>query len=310
MSPGGRGEGWAEHAAKATAPGTPRLDLLEDLGGQGPVLHLAHANGFPPGTYRLFARALAAQYHVVALPARPLWPDSVSAGAPTWRTMAGDLLRGLEELGAPGIVGVGHSLGGVITLWAAIDRPDLFRAVVLIDPVILPPHWLWGLRLARSLGLQARQPLVRATLRRRRTWPDHRACFDHCRHKDLFARWSDEALWDYVLAATREEGNQVGLRYSPQWEAHIFATVPADIWPDVPRLDVPCLVVRGQGSQTFLPGALARVARRLPAARAVTIPGAAHLVPMERPLETATAVLDFLTAGQFEGTMAVRGGDR
>ncbi|HEX8438854.1 MAG TPA: alpha/beta hydrolase, partial [Archangium sp.] len=25
---------------------------LEDWGGTGPVLHLAHANGFPPATYR------------------------------------------------------------------------------------------------------------------------------------------------------------------------------------------------------------------------------------------------------------------
>jgi pimeloyl-ACP methyl ester carboxylesterase len=297
---------------EATVSGTPRLDLLERLGGQGPVLHLAHANGFPPGTYRLFAQALATRYQVVALPARPLWPGSRHGEAPTWRALAGDLLRGLEALGAPapGIVGVGHSLGGVLTLWAAIDRPDLFQAVVLIDPVILPPHWLWWLRLARAFGLDARQPFVQAALRRRRTWPDTQACFDHYRRKELFDRWSDDALRDYVRAATRQEDDGLTLRYSPEWEAHIFGTVPADIWPDVPRLRVPCLVVRGEHSQTFLAPALARVARRLPAARIVTIPGAGHLLPMERPQETATAVLDFLTAGEFGGTMGVRGGNR
>jgi pimeloyl-ACP methyl ester carboxylesterase len=293
----------------ATAPGAARLDLLEELGGRGPVLHLAHANGFPPGAYRLFAQALAARYRVVALPARPLWPGSAPEEAPTWRTLAGDLLRGLEALAAPGIVGVGHSMGGVLSLWAAIDRPDLFRAVVLIDPVILPAHWLWWLRLARALGLDGRMPLVQATLRRRRTWPGYQACFDHYRGKELFARWPDDALWDYVRAATREEGGALALRYPPEWEAHIFGTVPADIWPDVPRLRVPCLVVRGEHSQTFLPGALGRVARLLPAARVVTIPGATHLLPMERARETATAVLDFLTADEFRGTIAVPGGD-
>ena len=297
-------------AGDATAPGTPRLDLLEDLGGQGPVLHLAHANGFPPGAYRLFAQALAAHYRVVALPARPLWPGSMPEEAPTWRTMAGDMLRGLEALDAPGMVGLGHSMGGVFTLWAAIDRPDLYRAVVLIDPVILPPHWLWWLRLARAAGLDGRMPLVQATLRRRRTWPGQQACFDHYRRKDLFARWPDDALWDYVRAAVHEEGEAVTLRYRPEWEAHIFATVPVDIWPDVPRLSVPCLVVRGEHSKTFVPGAEARVARLLPAARVVTIPGATHLLPMERPRETATAVLDFLTAGEFGGTIGVRGGNR
>ena len=36
------------------------IDLLHDFGGQGPLIHLAHANGFPPGTYTPFAQALAA----------------------------------------------------------------------------------------------------------------------------------------------------------------------------------------------------------------------------------------------------------
>jgi len=288
---------------------TPRLALLEDLGGRGPVLHLAHANGFPPGTYRLFAQALATHHHVFALPARPLWPGSRPVEAPTWRTMAGDLRAGLEALAPGGIVGVGHSLGGVLTLWAAIERPDLFRAAVLIDPVILPPHWLWWLRLNRAVGLDGRQPLVRAALRRRRTWPDYQACFDHYRRKEFFARWSDDALWDYVRTATREEGDGLALRYPPEWEAHIFSTVPVDIWRDVPRLPVPCLVVRGEHSETFVPVALARVARLLPAARVVTIPGAGHLLPMERPQETATAILDFLTTGKFGGTMGVQGGN-
>ncbi|NLF13171.1 MAG: alpha/beta hydrolase [Anaerolineaceae bacterium] len=276
-------------------PETPRLDLLEDLGGQGPVLHLAHGNGFPPGTYRLFAQALAARHHVVALPARPLWPGSSPGDAPTWRTMAGDLRRGMEAMASNGIVAVGHSLGGVLTLWAALERPDLFRAVVLVDPVILPSHWLLALRLARALGLHSWVPLVRATVRRRRTWPDEQACFDHYRHKPLFARWSDEALWDYVRAATRQAGDGLVLRYPPEWEAHIFATVPAGIWRDVPRLRVPCLVLRGEHSRTFVPGALARVARLLPEARIATLRGAGHLLPMERPSETAAAILDFLT---------------
>ena len=121
---------------------------------------------------------------------------------------------------------------------------------------------------------------------------------------------TDEALWDYVRAATREEGEGLHLRYPPEWEAHIFGTVPVDIWPDVARLAVPCLVVRGELSVTFVAGALARVARLLPAARAVTVSGATHLLPMERPQETANAVLDFLTTEQFGGTMEMRGGNR
>ncbi|MFC2031070.1 hypothetical protein ACFLWA_10115 [Chloroflexota bacterium] len=49
-----------------------QLELLHDFGGSGPTLHLAHANGFPPGTYGPLAETLTGGYRVVALPSRPL----------------------------------------------------------------------------------------------------------------------------------------------------------------------------------------------------------------------------------------------
>jgi len=273
--------------------------LLVDLGGHGPLLHLAHANGFPPGSYRRLARALADDYHLVALPARPLWPGSHPAEVPTWHPLADDLVQGLDALGQTGIVGVGHSLGGVLTLWAALapraGRPDLFRALVLVDPVILPRPWLWGLRLLRQLGLGDKQPLVQGALHRRRTWPGRQACFEHYRQKTIFARWSDAALWDYVEAGTVVEADgSVRLRYPPEWEAHLYDTVPLDIYHDVAHLRLPVLFLRGETSRTFRPGVQARLARLLPQARTAMVAGAGHLLPMEKPEETAAAIRAFL----------------
>jgi pimeloyl-ACP methyl ester carboxylesterase len=272
-----------------------QADVVRDFGGQGAVVHLAHANGFPPGTYRPLAEHLAERYHVLALPSRPMWPGSRPESAPTWRPMAGDLIEGLEDLGLRGIAGMGHSLGGVLTMWAAIDRPDLFRAVVLIEPVILPPIWLLGLRVARWLGLKQWQPLVQGALNRHRTWPSRQAAFEHYREKPLFARWSDDALWAYVESGLIEGGDGLfELAYPPDWEAHIYATISTSIWRDVPLLNTPALVLRGERSDTFRAQAQARLARLLPQAQMVTIAGAGHLVPMERPTETAEAILDFL----------------
>jgi pimeloyl-ACP methyl ester carboxylesterase len=205
------------------------------------------------------------------------------------------LIEVLDGLGVPDITGIGHSLGGVLTLWAAIQRPDLFRAVVLIDPVILPPTWLWSLRLLRALGLEQRQPLVKGALRRRHTWPSRQACFDQFRARSFFAAWSDEAVWDYVNSGTKARADgRVELRYPVAWEAQLFATAPTDIWRDVPKLRVPALIVRGAHSKTFQPSAQKRMARRLPEAHLVTIPGAGHLVPMERPAETGAAIRGFM----------------
>ncbi len=272
------------------------LDLLQDFGGDGPLVHLAHANGFPPGSYRPLAQELADCCHVVALRSRPLWPGSRPQSAPTWQPMVDDLVEGLEGLGLKGIVGVGHSLGGVLTMWAAIRRPALFRAVVLVEPVLLPPSWLWWLRLMRLLGLSRRQPLVQSALHRHRTWPSRQACFDHYRAKPLFARWSDEALWAYVEAGTRPrpEGG-VELVYPPEWEAQVFATSPTGVWRDVPNLRAPTLLIRGERSETFRPTALARAARLIPHAQVAVIANAGHLAPMECPAETARLIAEFVT---------------
>jgi pimeloyl-ACP methyl ester carboxylesterase len=268
---------------------------VHDFGGEGPIIHLAHANGFPPGAYRGLAETLTGRYHVIALPSRPLWPGSQPQSAPTWHPLADDLIQGLDGLGLQAVVGVGHSLGGVLTMWAAIQRPDLFQAVALVDPVILPPAWLCMIRLLRGLGLERRLPLVQGTLRRRRSWPSRQECYEQYRGKPFFARWPDAILWDYVQSGTVVRGNgQAELVYPPEWEAHIFATTPTGVWHDVPHLRTPALVIRGEHSSTFLPAAQARLARQLPGARYATIPEAGHLLPMERPAETGRAIQEFV----------------
>ena len=289
--------------------GSQETRFLVDLGGDGPVVHLAHANGFPPGTYEPLAAALRTNYHLIGLAARPLWPGSRPESAPKWQPMADDLIKALDGLARSGaislpIIGAGHSLGGVLTLWAAIRRPDLFRAVVLIDPVILPPSQLRVLRLMRLVshvsgdlvGLHRWLPLVRATLRRRRIWPSRKACSDHLAGKPFFAGWPAASLDAYVNSGTRERADgQVELIYPPEWEAHIFATTPTDIWRYVPQLHTPVLAIRGERSPTFPAGSMARLARLLPHAHTLTIAGSDHMVPLERPAETAAAIHDFVS---------------
>ena len=49
---------------------------FDDFGGAGPLLHFAHANGYPPRAYAPLLESLLSTHHILAAHARPLWPGS------------------------------------------------------------------------------------------------------------------------------------------------------------------------------------------------------------------------------------------
>jgi pimeloyl-ACP methyl ester carboxylesterase len=266
-----------------------------DWGGRGPILHLAHGNGFPPGTYDDFAARLTGRLRVVGMECRALWGTVEASTLHHWRELADDLVRFLEELGTGPVIAVGHSLGAVTSLYAAAAHPQLVRGLVLIDPVLIPP-WqapLWAV--AMALGLNQRSRLAVQARRRRVRWPNHEVMWRAYRAAPVFRRWREPFLRDYVQAGTEELADgTVRLRYPPAWEARIFETAPPDVWLTLPALRrLPLLVIRGELSETFLEGAMWAMRRLVPGARFVEIAGADHFVPMCRPREVADALLDF-----------------
>ena len=270
-----------------------------DFGGSGPSLHFAHANGYPPRAYAPLIETLTPRYHVTAMLMRPLWPGHPPNGLRDWSPLADDLLRFLDGRGEQGVIGVGHSLGGVVTLIAALRRPELFRAVVMIDPVLLPYGVLFAWTIAYKLGLAHHlHPLIPATLRRQCVFDSVEAMYTSYRRKAVFSRIDDHGLRACVeaLARPRPDG-QVELAYPTDWEVKIYLTGPLvewKLWPQVKGLRVPLLVVRGQETDAFMPVAARMMQSRLPGAEIRTIAGAGHLVPLEKPEEVGAVIHEFL----------------
>jgi len=177
-------------------------DVWHDWGGAGSTVHFAHANGFPPGTYRKLVETLTENHHVVSMAARPLWSPNPAAELQDWFELAGDLRVELERRGLRGILGVGHSLGGVASLLAAADDPGLFRAVVAVDPLVLTGRvsTFWGLM--KGVGLGGRLGLVRGARSRRDHWPDRETVLSSYRRKKIFKFWDPEVLDDYINCGT------------------------------------------------------------------------------------------------------------
>jgi pimeloyl-ACP methyl ester carboxylesterase len=280
---------------KLSPGGVPYLDW----GGQGPLLHLAHANGFPPGTYTSFVQCLADEFHVLGMECRALWGTHNPARLRHWRELGEDLASFLMELSPDGALAAGHSLGAVTTLFCAQAYPGLIRAMILIDPVILPAWFapLWAA--AKVMQLNRRSPLAQQARQRRMDWPSRKVLERACRLAAPFRRWQEPFLHDYIDSATVDlDGGGVRLRYPREWEARIFETAPPDIWCALPRLrHLPLLVLRGQYSDTYRKETAWLLRRLWPQAEFLEIAGADHFVPMIRPEETAQAIKAFLGAG-------------
>ncbi len=271
-----------------------------DFGGHGGPLLLAHANGYPPGAYRRFVTPLLDRHRVWGILQRPFWPNARPADLPDWHPLGADIIRLLDAAGLGGVVGAGHSLGGVAMLYAAVERPDLFRALVLIEPVFLPPDLLAELRRAPTAAAD-RLPLVRVARARRSRWTSRAAAFEHLRGKAVFARIPDDVLWDHVVGALRaaaDGSGDVELACTPAWEAHIYATPPTDVWDLVPRISLPTLAIRGALTDTIRPAEWGLWRRRQPGAAFHELPGLGHLLPLEAPETVAAVVADWLANPQ------------
>lgn len=264
-----------------------------------PVLHLLHGNGFSSGSLFALAEAMPSEWTLMAsdLPGHGLttvsnmeWPD--------WNAMADRLAQNvLLPLGKP-VVGVGHSMGGVITLLMAARYPEAFSRIILLDPVLFPAHILVGQRIVHKSGLWGKLPLVKKAMRRESYWPDIKVMEASLKKKRLYRDWHPAALNGFCQTGSRVTERGVELACSPGWEARIFGSAPRALWRSVQALSVPTDILIADHGFDFIPGSVRR-ARRLNPAVSSRVVGGSHCFPMEHPYETATVIKTILEGGNL-----------
>jgi pimeloyl-ACP methyl ester carboxylesterase len=280
------------------------------LSSSGLPLIFIHANGYPPETYRTFLQPFLNTYQVTALYMRPFWPGSNPDDFQNWIGFREDYLDYLKsrkrQIQIPGsqpprgeIIGVGHSLGAMSTIMAAIKEPDYFKVLVLIEPVLFSrPRGIF-MRLISPFKIMRRfHPLVKGTLKRKTRFPDLESMYQNYRKKPIFGRLSDEVLRDYVrgLASENLDGS-ISLRYSPKWEARIYEISGISdwyVWRNLSRVKIPVLVIRGAVTDTLWASTLDQMVNKLPEGRPYTVKAAGHLAPLEEPQLTAGVINEFL----------------
>lgn len=263
--------------------------------GMNRTLIFSHANGFPAGTYRkLFAAWADAGWRVLALD--KFGHDPAFPVVSNWRPTRDELIAFIEHSGALAPVHlVGHSLGGYLSLLAACRRPDLAASVVLMDSPVLSGWRAHSVRVAKLTGLIGRVSPARVSRRRRRHWPSADAVRAHFEPKRAFARWDPAVLDDYLATGFEPDPDGgVRLAFKREVETRLYNTLPhhlgALLHTHPPRCPV-CFIGGTQSAEIRQVGLAGT--RRLVHDRLLWIEGS-HLFPMERPDETAAAVLKLL----------------
>lgn len=205
-----------------------------------------------------------------------------------WPHLVEQLIDTLEReyRGAP-VLGVGHSLGGYLTFLAAARRPELFRAIVLLDAPVIGGLRGRMLGATKKLGIVDRVTPAGATRDRRSQWDSRAEARRHFRSRRLFRHFTDACLDDYVRHGLVRSGGALKLRIDPQVEYQIYRTIPHDMGRHLRALRVPAGFVGGEHSDVVRRTGLAATRRRFALRK---VPGG-HLFPFEHPAEAAASVM-------------------
>lgn len=249
-----------------------------------PIIHFSHANGFPAPCYRRVFDALGDEFrigHVDRIGHDARFP--VSDG---WTHLVDELVAAVEERWSEPVIGVGHSLGGYLTALAALHRPELFRAVILLDAPILGSFTGSAVQFVKRIGLIDRVTPAGSVKNRRREWPTRAAALAHFQRRTIFRNFDPECVEDYVRFGTVEGHRGIELWFDPGIEYQIYRTIPHDIAGSLKRLTVAGGFIGGSESTVLRQVGLGRTRRSF---RLALVPGG-HLFPFQLPEHAAQSI--------------------
>jgi pimeloyl-ACP methyl ester carboxylesterase len=242
--------------------------------GKGPAVILVHGYPLDGAMWSGVARALSTQFRVLKpdLPGRGNTEAPAPAGIDGYADFLDTIVASLD-----GPVGLaGFSFGGYISLAYMKRRPEKVRALALVD----------SRASADDEAGRAKRDETIAAVRAGGVAPVLEAMPAKLLSPESFGR-----------ADLLERVQRIISRQKPE-------TVEADLAamrdrPDstgmLGGISIPTLVVVGERDVLTPPTDSEAMAAAIPGARLVTVPGAGHLTPMERPKAVAGALAEFFS---------------
>ena len=257
-----------------------------------PLIHFSHGNSYPAGSYRQFFDYLRPDFDIRAVDMYghdPRYP--VTDG---WPKLVEQLIAQLELYPEPVIL-LGHSLGGMLSMMAAKQRPELVRCVVMLDSPVVAGWRAVLVRLSKLHRWGKNLSPARLSHKRRNVWPDAAAAYRHFISKPVFAAWAPGVLSDYLEHGLEPHPEGVQLRFKREIETKIYRGLPHHLGSLMDkRYPVPIGFVAGTDSQELRQAGLSAT-RALVGDNFADIEGT-HLFPMESPQKAAQLTREMIAS--------------
>ena len=272
-----------------TVPSTDEVTVrLHDLGGDGPLLLLAHATGLCGGVWAPLVETLGRRFRCVALDFRAHGESTGPIGRPlVWHGMAEDVLAVVTLLSPDRPVpAVGHSMGGAVLALAETARPGTIARAWTYEPILFEAH---------PDGDGPRPSEISEGARRRRpTFPSRAEAFERYRSRPPLSLLDERALQAYIEYGFEElPGGSVTLRCRPEDESSVFEHHFSGVRHVLGDLAIPYLVaVGGDGARPAVTGREAVGAN--PHLELASYPELGHFGPLEDPDRIAADILNWM----------------
>lgn len=222
-----------------------------------PVIHFLHGTGFCGRAYEPFLNPLRTEFDVFMQDVQGHGNSSVGGPFVGWQGSARQALAVMdtqrEYFGERPVIGVGHSFGGVVTMFMGAMDPARFAGLVLLEPVFFSKSKLMIMKLADWLGVIKRNPLAKQALRRRSRWSNREAAWNYLHQRGIFKGWDDVSLNAYLDHGLKTHPDGcLELKCPPEMEAALFSSYPAKLWHHLKILNIPTLALIGDRGYPLL----------------------------------------------------------
>jgi pimeloyl-ACP methyl ester carboxylesterase len=265
------------------------------LSADRPSVLLLHATGFHARLWDQVVAHLPRGTHVVAVDLVGHGRSYRPATLIDWPANAAALLPLVDRFAGTPLVACGHSGGGYILGWLAVQRPDAFRHLLLIDPTIFDPD------LYHPAGQPIPDPAEHPVARRRNAWDTPDTMIARFAERLPYSAWEPAVLADYcrhgLLPAPSSEGYE--LACPPALEASVYQGAQrANPYGWLATLAVPTTIIRAKtgardGPLDFsVSPTWPSLGERIGAVRDEQWSEHSHFIPMETPRRLADLIAD------------------